>query len=237
MSALKLQVMGHTKQTVFISFTGFKIIFLLYAVALSSVAQAEVVSLRADNFEHIKFRKIKANIHVLKNQQLKIEVDNSASFLMLPFESVRQVHKVSFQWRSEGVPLIKNSQHELKRSGDDAVFKLGLLLKADNDPINPFVPAWLKQVRKLLKLPSEKMTYLVADARHKPGEKWTNPYNRRVTMIAVKSTADDEGDNRGWQQSSYQFELPLDIVAIWLMADGDNTHSSFTTHIKNINVE
>ena len=207
-------------------------ITLLHANTLFAATPVEVISLQADNFEHIQFKRIKANRYTFQ-QQLQIDVDNSASILMLPFETVKQLNKVSFEWRSEGGPLIEDAQHELKRNGDDAVFKLGLLLKADSDSINPFVPAWLKQVRKLLKFPSEEMIYLVADAKHAPGERWTSPYNRRVTMISVES----RGDGSGWQQSSYQFEQSLDVVALWLMADGDNTHATFTVSIKNIVLE
>lgn len=209
------------------------IFLLLQTNTLLKVSQAETFPLQAENFEHIQFRKIKANIHTYHNQQLKIAVDDSASLLMKPFDGVKQVNKVSFEWRSDGVPQVKSSQHELSRNGDDAVFKLGLLLKADDESLNPFVPPWLKQVRKLLKFPSENMIYLVADARHAPGEQWDNPYNRRVTMIA----ADGATGSQGWQQSSYQFEQPLDVVAIWLMSDGDNTHSRFTSYIRNIKIE
>jgi hypothetical protein len=195
-------------------------IILLHANTLFAATPVEVISLQADNFEHIQFKRIKANRYTFQ-QQLQIDVDNSASILMLPFETVKQLNKVSFEWRSEGGPLTKDSQHELKRNGDDAVFKF------------PFIPSWLKQVRKQLKFPSEEMIYLVADAKHAPGERWTSPYNRRVTMISVES----RGDGSGWQQSSNQFEQSLDVVALWLMADGDNTHATFTVSIKNIVLE
>ena len=208
------------------------VIILLHANTLFAATPGEVISLQADHFEHIQFKRIKANRYTFQ-QQLQIDVDNSASILMLPFETVKQLNRVSFEWRSEGGPLTEDAQHELKRNGDDAVFKLGLLLKADSESINPFVPPWLKQVRKLLKFPSEEMVYLVADAKHAPGERWTSPYNRRVTMISVES----RGDGSGWQQSSYQFEQSLDVVALWLMADGDNTHATFTVSIKNIVLE
>ena len=208
------------------------VIILLHANTLFAATPVEAISLQADNFEHIQFKRIKANRYTFQ-QQLQIDVDNSASFLMLPFETVKQLNKVSFEWRSEGGPLIKDSQHELKRNGDDAVFKLGLLLRSDSESINPFVPSWLKQVRKLLKFPSEELVYLVADAKHAAGERWTSPYNRRITMISVES----RGDGSGWQQSSYQFEQSLDVVALWLMADGDNTHATFTVFIKNIVLE
>jgi hypothetical protein len=136
-------------------FVPLAVIILLHANTLLAATPVEVISLQADNFEHIQFKRIKANRYTFQ-QQLQIDVDNSASILMLPFETVKQLNKVSFEWHSEGGPLTKDSQHELKRSGDDAVFKLGLLLKSDSESINPFIPLWLKQVRKLLKFLQKK---------------------------------------------------------------------------------
>jgi len=206
---------------------------LLYAGVLLSEQATEVISLQKDDLEHIQFKKIKANSYSYQNRQLRIDVDDSASILMLPFETVKLVYKVSFEWRSEGGPLIKDAKHELERSGDDAVFKLGLLLKADSESFNPFVASWLRKVRQQLHFPSEEMIYLVVDAKHKLNEQWLSPYNKRITMISI----DSQKDGSGWYQASYQFDNAQQVVALWLMADGDNTHSSFTVSIKNIVIE
>ena len=72
---------------------------------------------------------------------------------------MQKVSKVSFQWRSAGEPAVKNEEHEGKRNGDDAVFKLALLLRADETLFNPLIPSWMKRVDKLLSLPSEKVIY------------------------------------------------------------------------------
>jgi len=205
-------------------------ITLLYVATAFSAPVAEVIPLQADGFSHIQFKKITANIISFKEQQLHIQVNDSASILMLPFKTVKPVRSVSFQWRSDGVPFIRNTEHESERSGDDAVFKLGLLLQAEDDFFNPFAAPWLKQVKSKLFYPSEKMIYLVANAKHKPNERWLSPYNKRVTMVSVAGQSDDSG----WQQASYQFENAQQVVALWLMADGDNTHASFDVSIKNI---
>jgi hypothetical protein len=84
-----------------------------------------------------------------------------------------------------------------------------------------------------LKFPSEKMINLVVAAKHASGEQWPNPYNKRVTTIAVGSVS----SGQGWMKASYQFAQPVDVVGLWLMADGDNTSSSFSTYIKNISIE
>jgi len=206
---------------------------LLQANTLFAEAKAEKIVLQADAFEHIEFKKIKASRYVFHEQLLQIDVDESASFLMLPFAAVKKINRVSFEWRSDGGPRLESAHHEEQRNGDDAVFKLGLLLESDGPLLNPFLPSWMKRVETLLKFPSENMINLVAAAKHAPGEQWPNPYNKRVTTIAIGSV--EKG--QGWMQAAYQFEQPVDVVGLWLMADGDNTHSRFTTYIKNIIIE
>lgn len=215
--------------------TIFLVQLVLFLPANSSFAEsaAAVITLQADNFEHISFSRIKANHYTYQQQQLNIAVDNSASFLMKPFDAVKKVNRVSIVWRSEGRPKQKAALHEKKRTGDDAVFKLGLLLKTDDVLFKPFLPAWMKRVEQLLRFPSKNMIYLVVGARNIPGEQWQNPYSKNVTMIAIDSIADEQG----WQHSSYRFEMPLDVVALWLMADGDDTGSRFSVKVKAIRIE
>jgi len=205
----------------------------MLASTINTAAHSETITLQADQFEHIEFKRIKTNQHHFHKQQLQISVNDSSSFLMQAFKQVKQVHQVTFEWRSQGAPKIESAQQEEQRSGDDSVFKLGLLLKANSVPFNPFMPSWMKQVESILYHPSEKMIYLSVGTKHTAGDEWINPYNKRVTMIAVGSS--DSKD--GWEKASYQFDMPVDAVALWLMADGDNTHSSFTVEIKNISIQ
>lgn len=210
------------------------VIVLLHINTLFAAPPVEVISLQANNFEHIQFKKIKPNNHAYKNNVLKIDVDDSASLLMLPFDTVKKISRVSFEWRSEGLPLINDAQHESSKAGDDAVVKIGLLLKADETPFyNPFTPSWLKRVNELLSFPSDNMVYLVANAKHAAGEEWPNPYNARILMVSISSMKGLDG----WQQASYQLDQSLAVVALWIMADGDNTDSKFSSYIKNIRLE
>ncbi len=210
------------------------VIILLHTNALFSAPPVEAILLQADNFEHIQFKKIKPNSHAYENNVLKISVNDSSSLLMLSFDTIKKINKVSFEWRSEGLPLVDDAQHESSKAGDDAVVKIGLLLKADDTAFfNQFTPSWLKRVNELLSLPSDNMVYLAVNAKHAVGEEWLNPYDARVLMVSISSMQglDD------WQQASYQLDQSLAVVALWVMADGDNTDSKFTSYIKNIQLE
>jgi len=227
--------MTRMKRYPFILFVPFMVI--VHVNALSAETLAEIIPLQEENFEHIEFSRIKSNHHLFHDQQLQINVDGSASFLMQAFSHIRQVHHVIFEWSSDGVPQIKNAEHEEQRQGDDAVFKLGLLLKTADAFPNPFLPPWMKRVETLLNFPSENMIYLVVEAKHSTGERWANPYNKRATMVSIASTNVSTDNKRDWKQASYRFDVPVDVVALWLMSDGDNTNSNFTVHIKNIRMK
>ncbi len=208
------------------------IVLQLYANAAFTDPVSGFIPLQENAFEHIQFKRIEASNYKFENGQLVISVNSSASLLMKPFSDVREIKTISLEWKSDKKPAVKDSDHEKIRSGDDAVFKVGLLLKADSKAFKPFIPSWMKRVDELLAYPSEEMLYMVVDSRHAEGERWENPYNERVTMIALYNGVSEDG----WQKASYQFDVPVNVVAIWLMSDGDNTGSSFVAQIKNIEI-
>ena len=107
------------------------------------------------------------------------------------------------------------------------------MLKGNEKWLNPMAPGWIKKVRETMHLPSEMMIYLVAGSQHKPGEYWKSPFSNDVGIIA----ADDITTDDGWLLSQHEFKSPLDIVGLWIMADGDNTASSFSTSIKSLILE
>jgi hypothetical protein len=193
----------------------------------------KVISLQAGEFEHIQFSTKQPNTYRYFENELVIEVDNSASFLMRAFDTVKYVDDVSFEWRSSGRPAVADSDHETQRGGDDAVFKLGLLIETEDTLDDVFLPSWMRRVDELLHFHSGKMFFLVVDARHHAEQTWPGPYNRRMTMISMQSGPEFQG----WNRVSYQFSAPVKVVAIWLMADGDDTSSSFTTHVRNISIK
>lgn len=180
--------------------------------------------------QHIEFGRIPANEISISDGAVTLNVMKSASFLMQGFDQVMPVKQIDMSWRSEGGPALRDAGQEKQKAGDDAVVKLGLLLRAEKERFNPFLPRWMKQVREGLSYPSEMMIYLVADSRHDAGQRWANPYNERITMVSMLDV--QTGD--GWYQSSIEFDEPVDVVAIWLMSDGDNTGSSFVTTVREI---
>ena len=78
-----------------------QIIILLQSNCLYAGSMEGVLDLEADNFEHIEFKRIKQSRYSFRDQQLHVDIEGSASFLMKSFDSVRKVRQVSFKWRTE----------------------------------------------------------------------------------------------------------------------------------------
>jgi len=186
------------------------------------------------NFEHIHFKRIQPNIITFNKNTVFFEVNKSASFLLLAFDDVKSIRTVSFQWKAHGILNKHGLDHEKTRNGDDAWLRVGLIIEGQPEYIpEPLLPRWMKQVRKTLRYTSGGMIYLIPDARHAAGETWKSPFSSNVDMVSVDST----GAEDDWYHVSHVFTTPVQTVGLWVMADGDNTGSTFNSQLRNLAIE
>jgi hypothetical protein len=207
---------------------------LLPLLLLSVQLNAEQIVLDKHNFKHIHFKRIKPNIVTFSADTIHFEVDKSASFLLLAFDDIKSFRTVSFEWKANGTLNKRDIEHEQTRKGDDAWLRVGLIIEGQAEDLpEPLLPRWMKQVRKTLRYTSGSMIYLIPDARHAPGETWRSPFNSNVDMVSVGSiTTYDE-----WKHVSHEFAQPQRTIGLWIMADGDNTGSTFNTQLRNLIIE
>jgi hypothetical protein len=195
---------------------------------------AEPVVVDVHSAEHIHFKRIKPNIVSFDNGVVRFRVNNSASFLLLAFEDIRNVNSVSFQWKASGEMNINSVQHEKSRKGDDAWLRVGLILEGEPAHVpEPLLPRWMQQVRKTLRYPSNRMVYLVPGALHAPGTSWRSPFSDDVDMVSVSSSP----ASNGWKQAEYVFPEAQRTVGLWIMADGDNTNSIFSSELRQLVID
>ncbi|NNL06613.1 MAG: DUF3047 domain-containing protein [Gammaproteobacteria bacterium] len=203
-------------------------------VLLAFQLHAEPVVVDEHSVEHIHFKRIKPNIVSFDNRVIRFSVNNSASFLLLAFDDIKNVNSVSFQWKAAGNLKKNGEQHERSRKGDDAWLRIGLILEGEPAHVpEPLLPRWMQQVRKTLKYPSNRMVYLVPGALHAPGTSWPSPFSDDVDMVSVSSSA----ASNGWKQVAHQFAESQRTVGLWIMADGDNTNSVFSSELRHLVID
>ncbi|MBP9708123.1 MAG: DUF3047 domain-containing protein [Oligoflexales bacterium] len=168
---------------------------------------------------------------------LAIDVTASASAIIVPFSKIQHVKKVSFEWYSVGKIDFPKGINEKSKKGDDALLRIGLIISGEKPRFSFLAPAWLKTLATHIKFSSDRMLYLtVQDPNRFHSEKWVSPYHDSITAAAVlcRKTAIL---NSKWQACSFELSTITETVALWIMADGDNTGASFKSFLRNLILE
>jgi len=205
-------------------------IMMMTLVTEVVLAKTPAVDLRVERFHHITFPKIPPNRFTNEGEALVITVEQSSSFLLLPFEKPRSVEGVRFLWKSTGDLKVPDAAAEQKKGGDDGRLRVGLLLKGKAPFLPFFAPRWIKSIRDVMKIPSNEIMYLAVGTRNAPMTQWTSPYADDIKIMALPA----EAQANGWQASEMNFIKPMPVVGIWLTADGDDTQSAFKTWLKDL---
>jgi len=224
-----LYCVTHMKSTAIIKLQLHRYI-LACALLFPLKSLAETIVFDEGDITHIKFKKIPPNKFEINNNLINIAVNNSSSFLLIPFKEIKLVKEVTFKWKKNGFLNIKNAKQEETRSGDDAYLRIGLMIEGKNLLPNPLAPRWVKKVKEILNYSSNRAIYLSPNTMHNAGEYWKSPYSNKVDIIAVASVK----ITHGWKLSKHTFDSSQAVVGLWIMADGDNTQSTFTTTIKTL---
>lgn len=199
-------------------------------LAVLIVASALAVDMNPADFTPIKFDGIPPTVYERSGDALKMTVEKSASFLLRPFDAERLVASVSFDWQSQGELKAKDVAAEKTKAGDDARLKICLLV-AGKAPLVPFfASAWVKAVRDAMKLSADRLECLVTGSKAKVGERWPSPYDDSIELTVV----DGPSDGNGWRRVDAKLDQPLKVVGLWIMADGDDTGSEFTTRLRDL---
>lgn len=206
----------------------------LAALFLPSMAPAKPIDLSISGMKHIWFGGIPKTQYQNSGTELVMEVDKSASFMLMPFKTKRTIKTVRFLWRTEGDINVKSKELEGKAGGDDLKFRLGLIISGYAPRLSMFAPSWIKAIRSTMHLTGSRLIYLAAGANHPPGSKWRSPFSSSITNISIASTKPGAD---GWQQATFTADKELIVVGLWLMADGDNSKSSFTTRLKDLEID
>ena len=188
-------------------------------------------------FKHIEFSKLIPNNFTKKINHINIDVNNSSSFLIIPFEDIVTTNKVSFLWKSKGLIKIKDKNHEKSKLGDDAILRIGLITMKKNP--NKLIgnifgkPGWLRDVEETLVHKSGGLIYLLPKTKNKYPETWNSPYSSLIKMVPTKTIF----FSNDWNKSNIIFKKYFEVIGVIIMADGDNTNSKFETQLKSISLD
>lgn len=194
-----------------------------------------VVPLNSKEWSHIKFNGIKENQIKQDNTSIQIKVDKSSSLMIYPFNAKKLITSFRIGGKVLGQLNFPFSKNQGLKSTDDFTLKFGFIVSGNEKMTSfkkVFAPKWLIDIYKLFPEDTGFKNLELFEAVQNKQQKGTSrkhPSNDLIQEHFV-FTISEEG------VFSFVHKLPrtLEVLGLWLSADGDNSESRFTTEIYQI---
>jgi hypothetical protein len=177
----------------------------------------------------LKFNKIKPNQVSYLENKISIQVEGSASPLIYKLPEVKKIQSLSWDLEVEGKKNKENGNFE-----EDSYFRLGLVATGTKtlNRLQRLVAA--EWVRKMFDLSPkgvglDKIYFFnLTDQKSNLDKQRIHP---KSEYMFEKVISVQEGIS---SKVNYRLINPLDVAALWISVDGDDTHSKFKVLVKEI---
>ena len=188
---------------------------------------------KKEAWTELAFKNIPTNTVTYSTAGLKVTVKDSASPLVYKLDKFYKVSGFEVNLKIDGD--LKNDPPE-KKIEEDSLFRLGLVVEGKQklSAIKKlFAPDWVKKLFALAPEGAglEKIYfYNVGRTPDSLGIKRDHPKTDLMSeeIVAVHKKSESE------VKIIYQLPNPVNIAALWLSIDGDDSKSSFTTQVEKI---
>ncbi len=201
------------------------------------LAAAFVVPLQEKGqWQSLEFSRIPANkVEFSQEKGLNIAVNSSASPLIFPLPEVKKLSAVEVKGEFQGQVKLKEGQVQGDGAADDYIFRLGLVLKGEqrlNFVQRRIAAKWIRTLFDLAppNMGVDHILFLnVGQMDEQVGRKRAHPLSDLLKEHVVwKHNGDGPFEYR------HEFDQPVEVVALWLSSDGDDTKSSFKVNLSEI---
>ncbi len=196
------------------------------------------MQLGEQHWQALQYDSIRANTVTESAHGLQIAVDASASPLIYVFDEAQTIHQVSVMGILDQLPAIPPGLKQGQKGADDFPFRLGLVIEGDKTLsfAQHFIAAqWVKLLFGLAPEESgiEQIMFLnLANADNGTSfatqREHPNSGGLYTETIVSQVSADENFD------FNYTLPLPVNVIALWISSDGDDTGSSYSLTVTSI---
>lgn len=187
------------------------------------------------NWQNLKFSKIPENKVEFVESAIRVHVNKSASPLIYPMSEVKKVTGMKIKGKvSQMVPFTKPSLQGEKKL-DDAVLRFGMVIPGErklNWATRLVAADWVKRLHDLAP-PNSGIDHILflkmVQSENLKGLERVHPMSE-----LIRERNEWLMTSPGEFELSADFQTPLDVAALWLSIDGDDTQSQFTVEIEHI---
>lgn len=188
-------------------------------------------------WKELKFRKIPANTVQYKKEGIVVDVKKSASPLVYNFKGVKRIKSVDVELVIEGNPRF--DKKEWSEFEEDSVFRLGLILEGSKkmDGFSSlFAPKWVRSLFEMAPKDSglDKIHFLNVTQNEKLINKTRQ--HPKSELIYEENVIFASPQQKTIKLNKI-FDKPVSVAGLWISIDGDESGSSFKTHIRSVNIK
>jgi hypothetical protein len=186
-----------------------------------------------EGWKELSFNKIPKNtVSIIDSKSIQVEVNQSASPLIYKLPDTKKVSLISLQINVQG-DLSKLSTNAFP---EDSIIRLGLVAKGEK------TLSWLQRkiaanwVLELFSLAPPNVGldkiyfYNFSTSKELIGQKRQHPKSELMLEEIIASFPETKA-------IEHKLAKPIDVVALWISIDGDDTKSKYTTTIESIKLE
>lgn len=203
------------------------------ALLLSTLA---AIGLPAD-WSALSFKNIPPLRHEIAADRITLRIDRAAGGIVRKLPVGTRVSRITVRGRIEG-NLTTRENARWQKGNDDALLRVGLV-HAGGKPLNALqrntAPGWIRTLDKVLcadgRGPARIDNFLLT-----PHRTWIGKSRQHPKMKQLHEQFTASPDHDGGFTLTASFDPPIDALGLWLMADGDDSDSTFSVIISDIDL-
>ena len=189
------------------------------------------------DWQVLEYNGLRANQVDFAAEGMAVRVDQSASPIIYPLPEPRRVSRVAVEGFLSDLLQVE-AEAQGQDGGDDFSLKIGLVVRGEKslNPLQRLVSArWIKTLFDLAPKGTGIDRIQFLNAVQYPdllGRQRQHPLSELIHENNVW-LLDAPGDFN----LEYRLEQPLEVIAVWLSIDGDDSRSQYTTLIRRLELE
>lgn len=211
-------------------------LILLFST-ISPTNASETVSFSKDKWTKLKYPNIKQNLVEFNQQSMTINVDQSSSPLIYPFDKPGQFKEIKIDADIIGTLNLDNNKLQGVKGNNDFTLRIGLVYQGDKKlgfMKRTVAPAWVKKLFSLIPKNtgvSHVRFFNVFQDKRLESDK---PYKKKPKFFF--HSYDIEQVNNGKIKAKIKVPSDKKILGLWINSDGDDTKSKFKVKINKLNL-
>lgn len=205
----------------------------VFVAGIFAVPVSEKSFFHQEEFSGIPSNKVNFSIN-----GIEIKVDSSASPLVFPILPPKKITGFTVTGEFKGLPRIQNTERQGQKGADDFPLRIGFVAAGANRPNllqRAFAPSWLRNLYSIISKESGISVvrfYNVTQNQKALGQTRQHPSSELITeeYFALQT-------NVGKFDFTKTFDLPIEVLAVWISVDGDDTKSKYEVLISSLSLK